>query len=477
MHICMLENKTGLRVQPPDLIERKENLGLSVKIRVEDVAVIFGKDPRQEALPLLQQGMSKPEIREKTGHVVGVAGVSFDVQEGEVFVVMGLSGSGKSTLIRCLNRLITPTSGKVLIDDEDILTYNETQLRELRRNKIAMVFQHFALLPHKTVIENVAYGLKTRGVKEEQWHDVALDALDMVGLKQEASSYPHNLSGGMQQRVGLARALATDADILLMDEAFSALDPLIRRQMQNELLQLQDSLQKTVVFITHDLNEALRVGNHVAIMRDGGIVQIGTPVDIITKPADEYVAAFMQDVDQSRVLTAGVIMQTADYLELENQEAVQKVIHRARERDSASDMYIVDRQRKVSGLIQKQNLMRAARKGQTSLREYVERDYPQVGPDTPLNEMYTLVSNGVPVAVTDHGGRLVGTVAASDILSSLASVEEVAEQGDVQEVAGTGDIDPQAFAEAASAVSAAANENGTGVAAETAETTEKEEVK
>jgi glycine betaine/proline transport system ATP-binding protein len=399
------------------------------KVRAEDLVMIFGKNARKTSLPMLQRGDSKSDILSKTGHVVGVSNVSFSVREGEIFVVMGLSGSGKSTLIRCINRLITPTSGKVYIDGEEVIGASQSRLRQLRRTKMAMVFQHFALLPHKTVLENVAYGLKIRGVEEEEQRDIALESLDLVGLKPWAEKRPDNLSGGMKQRVGLARALATDADILLMDEAFGALDPLIRRQMQNELMQLQESLQKTVIFITHDLNEALRVGNHVMIMRDGENVQIGTPVDIITKPADDYVAAFMADVDQSRVLTAEVVMQPADYLVL-GRDAFQTAVNRFKAKDDASSFYVVNGQEKVEGLIRKQALLHAEKSGKRELGDVMDRDFPSASQSAPLNELYALVSDGVPVAVTDAAGRLKGVVTAKDVLSSMATVEHIAEEAE-----------------------------------------------
>lgn len=422
----------------------KEYKPLDAKIRVEDLVMIFGKDPHKAALPLLQQGVSKEEILDRTGHTVGVANASFSVQEGEIFVVMGLSGSGKSTLIRCLNRLIEPTSGKVYIDGEDVLQANKHKLRELRRTKMAMVFQHFALLPHKTVAENVAYGLKIRGVDVEEQRSIAVSALDMVGLKQYVDQFPDNLSGGMKQRVGLARALATNADILLMDEAFSALDPLIRRQMQNELLQLQKELKKTVVFITHDLNEALRVGNHVAIMRDGKIIQIGNPVEIITKPADDYVAAFMQDVDQSRVLTAEVVMQEPDYVML-GRDAVQMAIKRAKAKDDASAFYVINNERRLEGFITRQNIAQIEKNHQPTLDQFIERDYPSASTNTTLTELYALVADGLPVAVTDPQGRLVGVVTATDVLSSLASVEQIAAESDTTNMIQSGN--PEAVEE------------------------------
>ncbi len=410
------------------------------KVQVEDLVMIFGKSPRGEALSMLQSGESKDEILKKTGHVVGVSGVDFTVQQGEIFVVMGLSGSGKSTLIRCINRLIEPTSGKVLIDGDDILQASESELREIRRTKMAMVFQHFALLPHKTVLENAAYGLKVRGVDQEERHTAALEALDMVGLKQWAEKRPDNLSGGMKQRVGLARALATNPDILLMDEAFSALDPLIRRQMQNELMNLQQELKKTVLFITHDLNEALRVGNHVMIMRDGAVVQIGSPVDIITRPSDDYVAAFMQDVDHARVLTAEVVMKPAETL-LMGHDAVTSALERARKMDDDA-FYVVDRDQRVKGFVDIEGLTKAQKAGTKQVSKefspYMSADFPRTSRSASLTELYALLADGVPIAVVEADGRLVGAVHPLDVLSSLAQVEEVAEAANVSSVTGMG---------------------------------------
>lgn len=397
---------------------------MEAKIRVEDLIMIFGKAPKKEALPMFLQGVSKDEILKKTGHVVGVANANFDVKEGEICVVMGLSGSGKSTLIRCLNRLITPTSGHVYIDGEDVLQVNKERLQDIRRTKMGMVFQHFALLPHWKVVDNVAYGLKIRGVDQSKREEVALQALDMVGLKEWAYKYPQNLSGGMKQRVGLARALATDPDILLMDEAFSALDPLIRRQMQNEMLGLQERLKKTVVFITHDLNEALRVGNHIVVMRDGKIVQIGTPIDIVTKPADDYVAAFTNDVDHGRVLTAEFVMKPADVLVM-GRDAIQTALNRMNALDNMSAMYVVDGEQKLKGLIDKQQFLRAIKTGNVdSLSDVLKQDFPRITQSTSLSDIYALCADGLPIAVMDKSGRLQGIVNPLDIFTSLAQSED-----------------------------------------------------
>ncbi|WP_273871036.1 quaternary amine ABC transporter ATP-binding protein [Serratia odorifera] len=263
------------------------------KIEIKNVYKIFGQRTT-EALALSQQGKTKPEVQSATGCVIGVHDLSMSIAAGEIFVIMGLSGSGKSTLVRHFNRLIEPTSGEILVDGEDILRYDEKQLEHFRRHKISMVFQSFGLLPHKTVLENVGYGLKVRGETREVFQARAQHWIDTVGLKGYEKSYPHQLSGGMRQRVGLARALATDTDIILLDEAFSALDPLIRAEMQDQLLALQKELNKTLVFITHDLDEAVRIGNRIAILKDGKLIQVGTPQEILNNPADEYVNRFVQ---------------------------------------------------------------------------------------------------------------------------------------------------------------------------------------
>ncbi|NWB97388.1 glycine betaine/L-proline ABC transporter ATP-binding protein [Pseudomonas gingeri] len=263
------------------------------KIEVKNVFKIFGSRAN-DAMSLIRQGKTKDQVLAETGCVIGVNDLSLSVNTGEIFVIMGLSGSGKSTLVRHLNRLIDPTSGAILVDGVDILQHDMETLREFRRHKISMVFQSFGLLPHKSVQENVAYGLKVRGESKEVCAERALHWIDTVGLKGYENKYPHQLSGGMRQRVGLARALAADTDIILMDEAFSALDPLIRAEMQDQLLELQKTLHKTIVFITHDLDEAVRIGNRIAILKDGKLIQVGTPKEILHSPADEYVDRFVK---------------------------------------------------------------------------------------------------------------------------------------------------------------------------------------
>ncbi|WP_420629439.1 quaternary amine ABC transporter ATP-binding protein [Candidatus Leptofilum sp.] len=271
---------------------------------------IFGPNPAM-VRPLLNQGLTHSEILAQTGHVVAVRDVSFDVRPGEIFVVMGLSGSGKSTLIRCLSRLIEPTEGEIIVDGQNVVAFDEAQLRELRRHKMSMVFQRFGLFPHRSVLDNVAYGLEVQGIKKAARHDQARQILAMVGLKSWEQHFPHELSGGMQQRVGLARALAVDPEILLCDEPFSALDPLIRREMQDELLRLQKTLNKTLVFITHDFLEALKLGHHIAIMKDGEIVQMGRPEEIVAHPLNDYVREFTRDVPRIKIITAKTIMTVA----------------------------------------------------------------------------------------------------------------------------------------------------------------------
>lgn len=386
------------------------------KIRLDNVAKIFGKEARGRPLEMLNEGASIDEIRKETGHVVGVADVSLDIAEGEVFVVMGLSGSGKSTLIRCINRIHEPTSGGVFIDGENIVEVNMERMREVRRKKMAMVFQHFALFPHKTVLENAGYGLKIQDVGENERRDRAMDALNLVGLGDWGNRYPHNLSGGMQQRVGLARALATDPDILLMDEAFSALDPLIRRQMQNELLALQDRVEKTIVFITHDLNEALRIGSRVMIMKAGRSVQIGTPTQIVTEPEDDYVSDFMADVDHAKVLPAGFVMK-APLAFLPDVSASDV----ARRIDRQEAVYVVNEKGEPVGIVRQELLAGAV----GTIGSMANNDFPKASPSAPLASLFHLSGDGQPVAVVDGEGKLVGMVTPLDILAMLGEVEVI----------------------------------------------------
>jgi len=365
---------------------------------------------------MLREGASIQDIREETGHIVGVAEVTVDINEGDIFVVMGLSGSGKSTLIRCVNRIHEPTAGKVIIDGQNVVALSAEEMRQVRRRKMSMVFQHFALFPHKTVLENAGYGLKVQGVENGERRERAMTALEQVGLGEWGSRYPHNLSGGMQQRVGLARALATDPDILLMDEAFSALDPLIRREMQNEMLQLQERVQKTILFITHDLNEALRVGTQVMIMKAGRSVQVGSPTQIVTEPEDEYVADFMADVDHAKVLTARFAMKEAP-----SWSASSQVSEVSSDVERSGVGYVVDDDGRPVGMVTPAQLAGAV----GSVGSVAVSDFAKVGVNTPLASLFHLSGDGRPVAITDGGGHLIGMVSPLDLLTSLGRVEVV----------------------------------------------------
>lgn len=390
------------------------------KIRVSKLTKVFGDHPKR-GLELLRAGKSKAEILDESGQVLGVIDASFDVNEGEIFVIMGLSGSGKSTLVRMLNRLIDPTSGTVEIDGEDITGHSDRRLRELRATGISMVFQRFALFPHRTVIENAAFGLEVQKIALDERERRAREALTMVGLSGWETNYPSQLSGGMQQRVGLARALATDADILLMDEAFSALDPLIRREIQDQLIELQQTLQKTIVFITHDLNEAMRLGDRIAMMRDGAIVQIGTAEEILNEPADDYVAAFVQDVDRSRVITAGSIMRDPRAT-VSAKDGPTVAMHQMRELQ-VTEMYVLGQHRKLMGMVNDRDLAAAAKRGEKTIDAAVTGGCPTVAPDTAIGDLFGLaVEHTLPVAVIDDDGRMLGVVPRVSLLSAFEGV-------------------------------------------------------
>jgi glycine betaine/proline transport system ATP-binding protein len=390
---------------------------MSDKITAKNVTKVFGDNPRQ-AVDMIRNGKTKDEVLAETGQTIGVHSVDFTVGEGEVFVVMGLSGSGKSTLVRMLNRLIDATDGEIHIAGEPLHSADTETLRKLRLEKIAMVFQHFALFPHKSVRENVEYGLKIAGVPAEERKTRALDALEKVGLAPWAERRPSALSGGMQQRVGLARGLAVDPEILLMDEPFSALDPLIRRDMQNELLALQRELKKTIVFITHDLDEALTLGDRIAIMKEGRFVQVGTAEEIVRNPADDYVAAFTQDVDRARVFDVDSVMDEPESLDLHKTDAAAA---RARLDALGRDaLHILDNG-KLAGVITRRALDSAAgADGRGALDGALIRDVPTARRDAHLVSVYQACAAGLPVAVVDDDGALVGTVRPQDIFSVLA---------------------------------------------------------
>ncbi|PQF23587.1 glycine betaine/L-proline ABC transporter ATP-binding protein [Enterococcus mundtii] len=394
-----------------------------VKVEVKNLTKIFGKRT-QTALEMMKKHQSKTEILQKTGATVGVYEASFDVQEGEIFVIMGLSGSGKSTLIRLLNRLIEPTSGNILIDGEDISTLSKEELREVRRHKINMVFQNFGLFPHRTILENTEYGLEVRGIPKEERQAKAEKALENSSLLSFKDQYPSQLSGGMQQRVGLARALANDPEILLMDEAFSALDPLIRREMQDELLELQSNVQKTIIFITHDLNEALRIGDRIALMKDGEIMQIGTGEEILTNPANDYVREFVEEVDRSKVLTAQNIMVPALTTNIES-DGPNVALTRMRN-EEVSMLMAVDRKRNLKGIITADQALEARRQ-KRPLIDFLDENVTVIGKDMLVSDIFNIIYDSpTPLAVVDNG-KLKGVIIRGSVIEALAATSEVSE--------------------------------------------------
>ena len=357
---------------------------------------------------------------EKTGHVIAIRDVSFEVQENEVFVVMGLSGSGKSTLVRCINRLMEPTSGSIFIEDADVGEMNNHDLKELRRHKLSMVFQHFGLLPHRSVIDNITFGLEVRGDNKKERQERAQNALELVGLGGWENSRIQELSGGMQQRVGLARALAVGPEILLMDEPFSALDPLIRRQMQEEFINLRSKMKKTVVFITHDLLEALTLGDRVAIMRDGTIVQLGTPEEIVTNPADDYVREFVKDVPRGKVVPVNNIMEEPP-LVTGGERPVSAVIEEM-ETKEVDFAFVVDSNGVCEGVFTRQQAMDAKEERSKKIGEVASREFPTISPDAPLEQCLSLVAeDDTPVAVLDEEQHLVGVVTRPALLKAVQS--------------------------------------------------------
>jgi glycine betaine/proline transport system ATP-binding protein len=385
------------------------------KIRVEKLSKLFGSNA-QAALAAVEKGMGKDEVMKKFNVAVGVDDVSFEVNEGEILVIMGLSGSGKSTLIRCLNRLIEPTSGKVIIDGDDITHINEEELRKVRATKFGMVFQQFALFPHKTVLQNAGYGLEIQNVPENERNRKAAESLELVGLKGWEDYYPENLSGGMQQRVGLARALAVEPDILLMDEAFSALDPLIKREMQDELLALQARVNKTIVFITHDLDEALKLGDRIVLMKDGRVVQIGEPEEILTNPANVYVEKFVENVDFSKVLTASSVM-LKPYTVTYPKDGPKAALHKMKE-VGISTIMVVDRERKFMGIVHLHEAREAAARNDKTLEAVLDTEVMKVLPDENISNMFQ--ADKYPIAVIDDNNILKGAVVRGSLLAGLS---------------------------------------------------------
>jgi len=389
--------------------------------------VVFGRRG-QQALQMRRSGKSKAEVEKETGSTIGVYEADFEVERGEIFVVIGLSGSGKSTLLRTINRLIEPTEGEVHLGGEHVSRMSSKQVRQLRRKKIGMVFQHFGLLPNRTVLDNISFGLEIQGVSKEKRRKSAEETLDLVGLEGQGEKLITELSGGMKQRVGLARALATEQEILLMDEPFSALDPLIRRDMQNLFLSIQGKVQRTVVFVTHDLDEALTLGHRVAIMKDGEIVQIGNPEDILTEPANEYVERFVEDVDYAKVRTAeSVMVQPGEVAYISEGPTV--VLRRMRQA-GLSHFFVLDEERRLIGLCEAEEVARLAERDERQLRPAVQDGMRTVGRRTSLREVLPLFMDDTdaPVAVVDEENRLEGVVVRGALIAGLTTYADAPDE-------------------------------------------------
>ncbi|PVE66110.1 quaternary amine ABC transporter ATP-binding protein [Priestia megaterium] len=390
-----------------------------VKLKVQNITKVFGKNP-SKAIDLLQKGKTKNEILEETGMTIGVNQANFEIKSGEIFVIMGLSGSGKSTLVRMFNRLVEPTSGSLILDGDDVVKMNKDELRDMRRKKMSMVFQNFALFPHRTVLDNTEYGLEVQGIPKAEREKKAKEALELVGLKGYENQYPGELSGGMQQRVGLARALANDPDILLMDEAFSALDPLIRKDMQDFLLELQEKMERTIIFITHDLDEALRIGDRIVLMKDGSVVQVGTPEEIMTNPANDYVERFVEDVNVAKVYTAESVMNRAESITVDRGPRVAlKIMQEA----GYSSIYVVDKKKTLLGVVTADDISRAIKQDKLTA-DVLDTDIPTVTTDTLLENLYDkMVISRFPLPVVDENHRLRGIIKKERVIEALAGTD------------------------------------------------------
>jgi glycine betaine/proline transport system ATP-binding protein len=399
-------------------------------IKVKDLSLIFGKNTKH-AFELLQSGESKDDILKKTKCTVAVNQVNLEINQGEIFVIMGLSGSGKSSLLRCFNRLNSPTKGQLLINDKDILTFKKDDLMHLRRHQVSMVFQHFGLLPHRTVIENVAFGLEIQGIAKEKREQKALETIQTVGLDGYDRMMTGELSGGMQQRVGLARALATDPEILLMDEAFSALDPLIRSNMQDELIDLQSKVHKTIMFITHDLDEALKLGDRIAIMKDGKIVQVGTPEDILSKPADDYVRSFVENVDHGKIITADSIM-------FKNPERIRinksgpKTALRQMRQVGVTSLPVVNDDNELIGFVKDADMAALQNNNSETIPDSaIVKNVNTASRDTSVADLLLLfLDNQLNLAIVDEENKLQGVVVHSSVLAEMLGLE----QSDVKQI-------------------------------------------
>ncbi|MFO7850524.1 MAG: glycine betaine/L-proline ABC transporter ATP-binding protein [Spirochaetia bacterium] len=403
--------------------EKSEKTPEDVKITVNNLYKIFGVNPKR-VFPMIEQGKTKEEILKDTGCVVAVNDVSFEIKKKETFVIMGLSGSGKSTLIRCLNRLIDPTAGQIIIDDKDLMQMDRETLRETRRYTMSMVFQHFGLLPHRNVVNNVEFGLEIGGMDKEERREKAMKAIELVGLKGYEFSLTEELSGGMQQRVGLARALANDPQVLLMDEAFSALDPLIRTQMQDELIELQAKMHKTIVFITHDLDEALKLGDRIAILGpDGKTRQIGNPEEIISNPADDYVEAFVENVDKTKVITVESIMHKVPVVTLPKDGPGAAI--RIMEKNHISTAYVVDAERYLKGIVKIDDALKLQKEKRKDLDSILITDIYTTYGTTAISELLvTALQTRYPIAVIDEDYHFRGIVDRAAIMAEVSEDSE-----------------------------------------------------
>ncbi|MCP4285919.1 MAG: glycine betaine/L-proline ABC transporter ATP-binding protein [Gammaproteobacteria bacterium] len=389
-------------------------------IQVKGLYKVFGENP-ESVLPQIEAGKGKDEILAETGHTVGLQKIDLSIGKGKIFVVMGLSGCGKSTLIRHFNRLIDPTKGQILVDGLDVMKLSRKELESFRCHKISMVFQRFGLMPHRTVLDNVAYGLAVQRVDKKIRNEKARDWLETVGLKGYESQYPSQLSGGQQQRVGLARALCTDADILLMDEAFSALDPLIRSEMQDQLIELQEKLHKTIIFITHDLDEALRLGDRIAILKDGELIQEGAPEEILLRPANDYVEAFVRDVNRARALTVETVMRPPAWRI--TAEIIDEALVQMRRHPGDFGYYI--NAEGYQGVITQEKLEEAARDdGSNKVCEKIIEELTPVSPDSLLEEVLPeTLDADYPLPVVDEQGELCGELSRASLAKALVETK------------------------------------------------------
>lgn len=389
------------------------------KIEIKDLSILFGPE-KAKAKKMIKQGKSKQEILKETGCTIAVRNANLEIKEGEMFVIMGLSGSGKSTLVRCINRLNEPSMGEIWLSGRNITSLSDKELLQIRRKEMAMVFQHFGLLPHRTVLSNIAFGLELQGVPKEEREKKAYESIAVVGLKGYENQRVDELSGGMQQRVGLARALANDPEVLLMDEAFSALDPLIREQMQDELLDLQEKMKRTIVFITHDLDEAIKLGDRIAIMKDGEVVQVGTPEEILTDPANDYVTRFTESVDRGRVVTASSIMLTQPI----RKDGPEAIIRKMREKRLYA-LPVIGTDEQFLGEIRLKDVLRLRKEGVRDISSIVMKEVPSVLESMTVEDMLPLlpkVQQALPVV--DENNRLKGVVSTSAIIIEMTGKDQ-----------------------------------------------------